>query len=151
MTMAVLRTANQGPDTMKPSQQSDEFRLDDSSQSCLAIAYLRLIDLDIIASDSKAQKKKMSDRNAYVKLLGKLAPIDTTESQLSSLNGPLSDNLRTRCNQVSSLEHQAVILSELAFFKTDSSAKISLFWIFMSSTCQWDKKRALPKVRLLYS
>ena len=108
---------------MKPSQQFDEFRLDDSSQSCLAIAYLRLIDLDIIASNSKAQKKKLSDRNAYVKLLGKLAPIDTTESQLSSLNGPLSDNLRTKCKQVSSLEHQAVILSELAFFQPWSGKK----------------------------
>jgi hypothetical protein len=62
MTTAIHRAANQKPDAMKNSQQFDEFRLDDASQSCLAIAYLRLTDLDIIASNSKAPTKKLSDR-----------------------------------------------------------------------------------------
>ena len=67
MTTAVHRTANQRPDAMKNSQQFDEFRLDDASQSCLAIAYLRLTDLDIIASNSKAQTKKLSERRIALK------------------------------------------------------------------------------------
>ena len=52
---------------MKHCQQFDQFRLDDSSESCLAIAYLRLTDLDIIASNSKAQTKKLSDRRIALK------------------------------------------------------------------------------------
>ena len=105
--------------------QFNELELDEQAQQCLALCYLRLIDLDILASSSKDRVTKLTDRENYIKILGTTAPPEI-RNLASNLNGPLSQLLATRCMEVSSIAHRAMILSELTFSEPWTGKKFGL-------------------------
>lgn len=86
--------------------------LDESSQNCLYLAYLRLMDLDIAASKPIDQSKRLAMRTKLVEKLGDVTPPKCRQYS-SALDGPLSSELSRRCQSVSA-EHAAMILSEVA-------------------------------------
>ena len=105
--------------------QFKELELDEKAQQCLALCYLRLIDLDILSSSSKVRVTKLTDRESFLKILGTTAPVEI-RNLASHLNGPLSQLLATRCSEVSSIAHRAMILSELTFSEPWTGKKFGL-------------------------
>lgn len=105
--------------------QFNELELDEKAQQCLALCYLRLIDLDILSSSSKERVTKITDRDNYIKILGSTAPVEI-RNLTPNLNGPLSQLLATSCMGISSSAHRAMILSELTFSEPWTGKKFGL-------------------------
>jgi hypothetical protein len=87
--------------------------LDENAQICLAIAHLRLIDLDIGASSSKERISKLKDRAIYIDKLKGLIP-ENGHQFSSSLSGEVARTLSSVAAYVKHPVSQAMILAEIA-------------------------------------
>jgi len=87
--------------------------LDENAQICLAIAHLRLIDLDIGASSSKERISKLKDRAIYTDKLKGLIP-ENGHHFSSSLSGEVARTLSSVAANVKNPASQAMIRAEIA-------------------------------------
>jgi hypothetical protein len=87
--------------------------LDENAQICLAIAHLRLIDLDTGASSSKERISKLKDRAIYIDKLKGLIP-ENGHQFSSSLSGEVARTLSSVAAYVKNPVSQAMILAEIA-------------------------------------
>ena len=91
----------------------ESLELDPDGQICLALAQLRLMDLDISASPAKQQEVKLRDRQKYVELLGSVVP-SSSRTYSSSLTVSVGLLLAEVCRKVVNPNHQAQIVSEIS-------------------------------------
>ena len=91
----------------------ESLELNSDGQICLALAHLRLMDVDISSSPTKQQELKLKDRQKYVELLGTVIP-QTARAYTSSLTGSVGLALSDACRRVSNPASQSQIVSEIA-------------------------------------
>jgi hypothetical protein len=97
--------------------------LTEKDQHCLAFSYLRLMRIDIAASQSKDRVSKMKDHDSFVKVLGSAIRAEIS-SYSSALGGEFGGVLAKSCSEVSGAVQAAMILSEIAVYEPWTGKRI---------------------------
>lgn len=102
-----------GRNYSQPMISSEMLELSAAGQRCLALAQLRLMDIDISATPSKQQAQKLKDREKYVELLGAIVPVPA-RTYSSQLTGPTGNLLRDACHDFSNTSQQCQVMAEIS-------------------------------------
>jgi hypothetical protein len=102
---------------------SNDVTLSENAQEALALAVLRMMDLDLGAASNFAFAKRLGERKKYVEALGELIPAGG-QNYITALSGPISRALQEACEVVSPV-HASMILSETMFTNPWSSEKLN--------------------------
>ena len=103
---------------------SKDLVLDTDAQSCLALACVRLMDLDVSARAGLDRTRLLAERRKYVEVLGRVVP-DACRSHTPNLAGPMSTAITTNGATVKPA-HWAMILSEVAMTNPWSVDKVKV-------------------------
>lgn len=100
------------------------FKLDDKSSESLALAFLRLMDVDLLGSRKSASEKHLQARIDFQEKLGNILPVECRAFS-AALASPLAVELRTRCGATAP-HFAAMILSEIAVVEPWPDKKVDL-------------------------
>ena len=111
---------------MNSSSEFKELKLSQEALICLAIATLRMMDLDIMSSTSKLQTEKIAQRKKFIESFKTYdLPAEVTNGP-SGLNGRLRDLLYSSCGKVASRPNKVAVLTELCFISPWDEMRIVL-------------------------
>jgi hypothetical protein len=111
---------------MNSASEFKELKLSQEALICLAIATLRMMDLDIMSSTSKLQTEKIAQRKKFIESFKTYdLPAEVTNGP-SGLNGRLRDLLYTSCGKVASRPNKVAVLTELCFVSPWDEMRIVL-------------------------
>jgi hypothetical protein len=100
---------------MNAKAEFPELRLSKPALICLAVATLRMMDLDILASNSKLQSEKTQQRDKFLKSFADYDLPKRVTTMPNGLEGDLRDLLNQQCAKVDTKPNKIAILTELCF------------------------------------
>jgi hypothetical protein len=102
---------------------SHDVTLDETAQNTLALALLRIMDLDIAASSGVDAQRRISERNKLVEALGNVVPV-SGRTYSPALNGETVNQLQRSCSLTNPV-HASMVLSEVMLTNPWSSEKLN--------------------------
>ena len=103
--------------TMASKIEFPELGLPKEALLCFAVATLRMMDLDILASNSQLQKEKIAGRELFLKSFESYKLPSGVVSRPHGLEGELHSLLKEYCSKVRTVPNKVAILTELSFVR----------------------------------